>query len=78
MITRPDWNKVKKRIMANILDIKFSDPVLRQLLDDTGDAEIIEGNSWGDTYWGVCRGVGQNNLGKILMNIRTMNRMMSF
>jgi ribA/ribD-fused uncharacterized protein len=31
---------------------------------------LEETNTWGDTYWGVCRGVGRNELGKILMMIR--------
>ena len=35
-------------------------------------AEIIEGNYWHDTFWGVDEetGVGENNLGKILMEVR--------
>lgn len=33
--------------------------------------ELIEGNTWGDTFWGVCRGKGENNLGKILMRLRS-------
>lgn len=28
---------------------------------DTGDAILIEGNYWNDTYWGKCNGEGQNN-----------------
>lgn len=36
----------------------------------TGDAELIEGNNWGDTFWGVCNGRGENMLGKLLMEIR--------
>jgi predicted NAD-dependent protein-ADP-ribosyltransferase YbiA (DUF1768 family) len=31
----------------------------------------VEGNSWGDTYWGVCKGKGQNKLGHILMQVRS-------
>ena len=49
---------------------KFSDPYLREMLLDTGDEELIEGNWWGDQYWGVCNGVGKNRLGNILMLIR--------
>jgi len=37
---------------------------------DTGKSELIEGNTWGDTFWGVSGVIGQNNLGKILMKIR--------
>ena len=32
--------------------------------------ELVEGNTWGDKVWGVCDGVGENNLGKTLMRIR--------
>ena len=34
------------------------------------DEEIFEDNSWGDTYWGQCNGVGNNWLGIILMEER--------
>ena len=43
--------------------------LLHKLLT-TGDAKIVEGNTWGDTFWGVCGGVGENHLGKVLMRIR--------
>lgn len=36
----------------------------------TGNAELIEGNDWGDKIWGQVNGIGENNLGKILMKIR--------
>ena len=52
--------------------IKFLNPDLREKLVATGDAELIEGNHWNDTCWGVCKGIGQNNLGKILMEVRDM------
>ena len=40
------------------------------MLIKTGNTELIEGNFWGDTFWGICDGVGENNLGKILMRVR--------
>ena len=43
---------------------------LMEKLIATGNAELIEGNWWKDTYWGVCDGIGENKLGKILMQIR--------
>jgi len=51
---------------------KFSDknPELKAKLLATGDAELVEVNTWNDQYWGVCNGVGLNTLGKILMKIR--------
>jgi ribA/ribD-fused uncharacterized protein len=67
---RADWEDVKLSIMHNLLVQKFFHQHLRTWLIATGDAELIEGNWWGDTFWGVCNGVGQNHLGKMLMRIR--------
>lgn len=59
-------------VMSLVTRLKYEDSTLRQMLLDTGDAELIEGNTWNDTYWGVDikTGKGLNNLGKILMNER--------
>ena len=67
---RPDWEEIKDNVMLTGLRKKFADPELRSFLMSTGDEELIEGNYWGDTYWGVCNGVGQNKLGKLLMQVR--------
>ena len=45
-------------------------PDLAAQLLATDPQELVEGNHWKDTYWGVCDGIGQNNLGKILMIVR--------
>lgn len=71
---RADWEDVKLGIMADILRAKFADPVLRRALLATGDAKLVEGNQWGDTFWGVCRGQGANWLGTLLMDLRTRLR----
>ena len=68
---RYDWEYVKEDIMYEVCKTKFiQHPDLAQLLIDTGDAALIEGNTWGDTTWGVCDGIGENKLGNILMKIR--------
>lgn len=68
---RSDWEDIKVHVMFNLCKLKFlQNKELGQKLLNTGDAELIEGNAWHDTFWGVCNGVGQNNLGKILMTIR--------
>jgi ribA/ribD-fused uncharacterized protein len=70
---RSDWEKVKVNIMTSLLQIKFSDPELRVLLDSTKGMILEEGNTWNDTFWGVCppgSGNGLNMLGKLLMEIR--------
>lgn len=68
---RFDWDDVKVEIMEDILYEKFlQNPHLMEMLLATEDAELIEGNTWGDTFWGVCDGVGENWLGKLLMRVR--------
>ncbi len=67
---RPDWRFFRLHIMEEIVRRKFMNKKLRNLLISTDDAELIEGNNWDDTFWGVCDGIGENHLGKILMKIR--------
>lgn len=67
---RSDWEQIKDGVMYEICKCKFEqNPLYRLRLLATGDEELVEGNSWGDTYWGVCKGKGENHLGKILMRI---------
>lgn len=70
VLLRPDWEQIKDSVMEKFVRQKFSEPVLKDKLLSTGDATLIEGNYWKDYYWGVCKGVGKNKLGKILMKIR--------
>lgn len=70
---RPDWEEVKDSLMEAIVRAKFTQhPELAAKLLATGDKVLVEGNHWGDTYWGVDihTGQGENHLGKILMKIR--------
>jgi len=67
---RDDWDNVKLDVMENLNRQKYLTEPLKSMLIKTGDVEIQEGNTWGDTFWGICNGVGQNNLGKIIMKIR--------
>lgn len=75
---RPDWElpyegypALKLYVMETLNRQKFTrHQDLRDGLIATGSEELVEGNTWGDTYWGVCRGKGENHLGKILMKIR--------
>lgn len=68
---RADWDTYKFRVMEDVLRLKFEYKTLQDLLYNTRPYELIEGNTWGDTCWGVCNGVGTNHLGKLLMKIRT-------
>lgn len=87
---RPDWDQVKLGYMKYLLEQKFGlqpnpvdEPGLPErrgrMLLETGEAELIEGNTWGDTYWGCVRGpdgcwIGSNHLGQLLMTIRSQLR----
>lgn len=66
-----NWEEIKVKIMHMLLLQKFADPVLQEKLLATGDAELEEGNWWGDKFWGVCDGEGQNMLGRLLMQVRS-------
>lgn len=70
LLIQPGWKGRRTEIMRSILVEKFKIPALRELLLSTNDTDLVEGNHWGDTFWGVCNGVGENNLGKLLMEIR--------
>lgn len=67
-----DFNKLL--IMEELLRIKFNDDDLMFKLLITKNQNIIEGNFWGDRFWGVDLGVnpnlGENHLGRLLMKIR--------
>ena len=77
---REDWNSIKLEVMEYALRIKFTAGTrLAQMLVDTGDQHLVEVNYWHDNYWGDCSCArcdemeqrGQNNLGKLLMKIRS-------
>lgn len=75
MVTlRPDWESVKVDIMRDLLWQKFAHDPFRQLLIATDPQELIELNTWGDKVWGMVQinneWVGQNLLGKLLMQVR--------
>jgi len=68
---RPDWDRVKIPIMYRAVRQKFlTHPAIRQVLLDTGEAMLVE-NSPVDYFWGCgTDGTGQNQLGKLLMQLR--------
>ena len=66
----PKWELSKVDIMRSLLTNKFSHEPLRSMLLGTADEELVEGNTWGDTFWGECNGFGENYLGRLLMAVR--------
>lgn len=64
---RSDWDAIKIPVMRAGLAEKFvAGKFLAEELLLTGDAHLIEGNTWGDRFWGVD-GHGENWLGWLLM-----------
>lgn len=72
ILIREDWDEIKLGVMETILRLKFFDKNMRERLIATGDAELYEGNSWGDKFWGCDWETleGENHLGKLLMKLR--------
>ena len=76
---RPDWTAIRLEVMRRLLYIKFSDLDLIMRLLNTGEMELVETNFWHDGYWGACGcprcgSKGNNNLGKLLMEVRDFHR----
>jgi predicted NAD-dependent protein-ADP-ribosyltransferase YbiA (DUF1768 family) len=72
---RTGWETSKNAVMKALLIQKFTRHLdLAQALLATGEADLIEGNDWGDVYWGVCRAHGRNQLGRQLMEVRALLR----
>jgi ribA/ribD-fused uncharacterized protein len=67
---RPDWDEVKLEVMHFLVRQKFENEPLRTKLLETAPQSIEEGNWWGDKYWGTVNGLGENHLGKILVQVR--------
>lgn len=66
---RPGWERMKIDVMRDLISQKFNHHELGAKLLDTGDAYLMEGNRWNDTFWGISlpTGRGCNHLGHLLM-----------
>ena len=71
---RYDWESVKLLVMEHCLKEKFNQEPFKQLLIDTQNQNIQEGNYWNDIFWGVDLkqdpNIGENHLGRLIMKIR--------
>lgn len=75
---RPLWEaSVRYEVMREVLRAKFTcHPGRVAALLGTGDAVLVEGNHHHDQHWGRCdcpqhKGVGDNHLGRMLMELRS-------
>jgi len=65
------FSKVKVKAMRKMLGAKFSQhEYLKEKLISTEGLKLINGNNWGEKFWGVCDEEGENTLGLILEQIR--------
>jgi ribA/ribD-fused uncharacterized protein len=80
---RPGWeNPVRYDVMWSVLWAKFTcHPGRIEALLSTGDAYLVEGNTWHDQHWGnclcgrpACSRPGDNHLGQMLMHLRAILR----
>lgn len=75
MPVRDDWEEVQIAVMRRLLLVKFcSNRQLVKKLLDTGDRKIVYSNNDGDWYWGQYEGNGHNNIGILLMEVRSILR----
>lgn len=73
ILVKENWHSTKYDAMAAIVFDKFyRNPDIRQGLIELRQKYLEETNHWGDVYWGVCNGKGENKLGKILMGVRAI------
>lgn len=68
---RDGWDEGRVQIMLGLLRLKFvlHSELSLQLLN-TRYAYLVEGNTWGDYFWGKVDGRGTNMLGRLLMLVR--------
>ena len=71
---RDNWEDIKLPLMYGLLKKKFTQEQFKKKLLETRNENIVEGNRWGDTFWGVdvktSPNVGENWLGRLIMDIR--------
>lgn len=68
------WHARKLDVMLDLLIQKFAQEPYKSQLEATHDWHLIEANHWGDTFWGICNGVGENHLGRLIEQVRDRNR----
>jgi len=72
---REDWQDIKLSVMFGVLMAKFTqNKNLREMLLATEDTWLVEGNTWGDEFWGkdLKKHQGENWLGRLLMLVRSI------
>lgn len=50
IVLRSDWMETRVSVMRDLLEQKFSDPLLCLFLRCTAPSDLIEGNNWGTPF----------------------------
>lgn len=79
---RPDWMQINLTLMGVLTLQKFTiHEDCREVLLMTGGEDLVEGNDWNDTFFGMVwvdgKWRGQNELGKTLMGVREVGLRLS-
>lgn len=74
---RDGWDTERLAVMEALLREKFKNGALMASLQKTYPHELVEGNTWGDRFWGQCEGQGENHLGRLLMALRDEGRVVT-
>jgi predicted NAD-dependent protein-ADP-ribosyltransferase YbiA (DUF1768 family) len=66
-----NFHKLRVQTVKKIILLKFQQhEYLREKLLLTKDFKLNNGNNWGEVFWGVSGGSGENMLGKIIQEVR--------
>jgi predicted NAD-dependent protein-ADP-ribosyltransferase YbiA (DUF1768 family) len=76
------WEALRLDVMYCILESKFADQadtpegmyLAFRLYAATSGGKVtpVENNHWGDTFWGKCKGKGENHLGQLLCKVANL------
>lgn len=74
---RPEYSDMQRlkamlRVTRGKYAVHATTGLANRLVEETGTACLVEGNTWHDRFFGFCvlTGQGQNYLGRILMTVR--------
>jgi len=70
---KDNWDQIRVAVMFLCLQLKFEQnyDLMKDLLN-TNNYDLVEENDWGDKFWGVCDGEGENMLGKLLLLLKQL------
>jgi ribA/ribD-fused uncharacterized protein len=71
IVKRAGWDEDRDKVMYRLIKWKFKPKTeIAARLIETYPRRLIEGNIWGDVYWGQYKGEGLNKLGLLEMRWR--------